>query len=183
VDPDEPPRAPDPRDDAPGHEAGHGHDGALRLEAAREAITMALYQSLSLLAVLLASPSPSDDDAKTALAVAVLLTGTGLLAAHHLAFRLSSRLVNQGALSPESLSLLKAQAIGGLPVIVLAAIPPLLLGAAGLVVSEVLLLALVALTGYRAVRQAVNRARALGYLVVLIVLIAGLMLLKTAVGH
>jgi len=160
-------------------------EAAERREAAREAITMALYQALSLLAVLLATPTASDDAAgRVALAVTVLLTGLGLLLAHHVAFRLSTRLVNEGVVSDESLRLLRAQAIGGLPVVVLAAIPPLLLGPSlGIAVSEGLLLVLVAVTGYRAVRQTRNRTRALGYLVGLVVVIALLMLLKTAVGH
>jgi len=65
-----------------------------------------------------------------------------------------------------------------------AAIPPLVLGAElGTTVSEVLLLGLVVLVGYRAVRQAVDRRRALLYLVGLTIALAALMLLKTAVGH
>jgi hypothetical protein len=145
---------------------------------------MALYQALSILAVLLATPTPSADGGNVKVAATVLLTGLGLLAAHHVAFRLSTRLVNQGLLTDESVSLLKAQAIGGLPVVVAAAIPPLVLGpAVGTTVSELLLTVLVALTGYRAVRQAVDRRRALGYVVGLVVVITLLMLLKTAVGH
>jgi hypothetical protein len=160
-----------------------GHD-ELRIEAAREAVTMALYQSLSLLAVLLATPSPNEDDANIKVAITVFLTGLGLLLAHHVAFRLSSRLVNQGLLSDASVSMLKAQAIGGLPIVVGAAIPPLLLGAdVGTTVSEVLLLVLVGLVGYRAVRPARDRRQALGYLIGLLVLVSLLMVLKTAVGH
>lgn len=145
---------------------------------------MALYQSLSLLAVLLATPSPSEDDANIAVAVTVFLTGLGLLVAHHIAFRLSSRLINQGLLSDASVTMLKAQAIGGLPIVVGAAIPPLVLGAdLGTTVSEVLLLVLVGLVGYRAVRPARDRRQAMGYLVGLLVLVGLLMVLKTAVGH
>ena len=159
----------------------HDH---LRFEAAREAITMALYQSLSLLAVLLATPSPDAEDANVKVAATVFLTGLGLLAAHHVAFRLSSRLVNQGIVTDESVRLLAAQLKGGLPIVIGAAIPPLVLGAElGTTVSEVLLLGLVVLVGYRAVRQAVDRRRALLYLVGLTIALAALMLLKTAVGH
>ena len=170
-----------------GSTAEHGpadHESLLHREAAREAVTMALYQALSLLAVLLATPTPSDDNGNLLVAGTVLLTGLGLLAAHHVAFRLSTRLVNQGIVSDESLRLLRAQAIGGLPIVVAAAIPPLVLGPSlGTTVSEGLLLLLVAATGYRAVRQSVDRGRAFGYLVGLIVVIALLMVLKTAVGH
>ncbi len=156
----------------------------LRIEVAREGVTMALYQSLSILAVLLATPTPRADGANVRVAVTVFLTGLGLLAAHHVAFRLSSRLVNQGLLSDVSVSLLRAQALGGLPIVVGAAIPPLLLGAAlGTTVSEVLLLVLVALVGYRAVRPARDRRQALGYLAGLVVVVGLLMVLKTSVGH
>jgi hypothetical protein len=160
-----------------------GHD-ELRIEAAREAVTMALYQSLSILAVLLATPTPNAADANVKVAIVVFLTGLGLLLAHHMAFRLSSRLVNQGLLSDASLRLLRAQAVGGLPIVVGAAIPPLLLGAeVGTTVSEVLLLVLVGLVGYRAVRPARDRRQATGYLIGLIVAVSLLMVLKTAVGH
>lgn len=163
--------------------AAAGHD-ELRIEAAREAFTMALYQSLSILAVLLATPTPSDDAANVKVAITVFLTGLGLLLAHHIAFRLSSRLVNHGLLDEASVRLLAAQFKGGLPIVVGAAIPPLVLGAdLGTTVSEILLLALVVLVGYRAVRQAVDRRRALGYLIGLVVVISLLMVLKTAVGH
>lgn len=160
-----------------------GHDEQ-RIEAAREAVTMALYQSLSILAVLLATPTPSADDANVQVAVTVFLTGLGLLLAHHVAFRLSSRLVNQGLLSEASIGLLRAQAVGGLPIVVGAAIPPLVLGAElGTTVSEVLLLVLVGLVGYRAVRPARDRRQAMAYLLGLLVLVSLLMVLKTAVGH
>jgi hypothetical protein len=160
-----------------------GHD-ELYVEAAREGVTMALYQSLSLLAVLLATPTPNDDAANVKVALTVFFTGLGLLLAHHVAFRLSSRLVNQGLLSDGSIALLKAQAVGGLPIVVGAAIPPLLLGAElGTTVSELLLLVLVGLVGYRAVRPARDRRQALGYLVGLLVVVSLLMVLKTAVGH
>jgi hypothetical protein len=87
-------------------------------------------------------------------------------------------------LSPESRRLLRAQALGGLPVIVLAAIPPLIFGVEfGTFFSELVLLGIVALVGYRAVRQAVSRRRALGYLAGTVVLVALLMALKLAVGH
>lgn len=154
------------------------------LEAARESVTMALYQSLSLLAVLLATPTPSTEDTRAQVSITVLLTGLGLLAAHHLAFRLSSRLINQGLLTDESRELLAAQAKGGLPIVVAAAIPPLLFGVEwGTVISELLLVALVAVVGYRSVRPATTRRRAMLYLAALLVLVVGVIGLKLAVGH
>lgn len=159
------------------------HD-EIRIEAAREAVTMALYQSLSILAVLLATPAPSAEDANVRVAITVFLTGLGLLLAHHMAFRLSSRLVNHGLLSDTSLRMLRAQLLGGLPIVVGAAVPPLLLGAeVGTTVSEVLLLVLVVVVGYRAVRPARDRRQAMRYLIGLVVAVSLLMALKTAVGH
>ena len=155
-----------------------------RLEAARESVTMALYQSLSLLAVLLATPTPSGEDTRGAVALSVFLTGLGLLAAHHLAFRLSSRLINAGLLTDESRRLLAAQARGGLPIVVIAALPPLVLGVEwGVLVSEVLLLGLVAAVGYRSVRRAVSRRRAVGYVVATVAFAGAVIALKLAVGH
>jgi hypothetical protein len=167
-----------------GHAAGGSADH-LHVEVARESVTMALYQSLSLLAVLLATPTP-DEGGETGAQVAltVLLTGLGLLAAHHMAFRMSSRLVNSGALSDDSLRLLRAQALGGLPVVVLAAVPPLAFGTQwGSLVSEVLLLGIVALVGYRAARQGTTRGRALIYVAVILGIAAAVIALKLAVGH
>jgi hypothetical protein len=172
---------PDPASDpAPAQEVGSAHE----LEAARETVTMALYISLSLLAVLLATPNPGPEDHRVTEAVIVLVTGVGLVAAHHLAFRMSSRLVNAGVLSPASVSMLGAQALGGLPIAVLAALPVLVFGVDwGTAVSEVLLLALVCIVGYRSVRPAMSRGRAVLYLLG-VVLVAGLVIgLKLVVGH
>lgn len=169
----------------PINEARSSRFAADRIEPMREAVTMALYQSLSMLAVLVATPTPNAaDDNRVAVAITVLLTGLGLLAAHHVAFRISSRLVNDGLLTDESLRLLRAQAVGGLPVVVLAAIPPLVFGVEfGTVVSELLLLLLVAVVGYRAVRQAVSRRKAFVYLLGTVVLASAVITLKLAVGH
>jgi len=159
-------------------------DDPMLPEVARESVTMALYQSLSLLAVLLATPSPSAEDTRVTVALTVFLTGLGLLLAHHLAFRISSRLINAGVLSSESLRLLRAQALGGLPVVVAAALPPLVLGVEnGTLFSELLLLGIVVAVGYRAVRQAVSRRRAIAYVGGLAVGVALVMVIKLAVGH
>jgi hypothetical protein len=73
--------------------------------------------------------------------------------AHHVAFRMSTRLVNGGLLTPESVSALTAQALGGLPVAVLAALPVVVLGEEpGEIVAELVLLAVGALVGYRSAR-------------------------------
>ena len=66
-----------------------------RTEVWREGITMALYVSLSQLAVMTALPAQeASTDSKLALTVA--LTSVGLVLAHQVAFRMSSRLVAPG---------------------------------------------------------------------------------------
>ena len=61
---------------------------AQRLELLREVPTMALYVSLSILAVLIALPIASSDNRVQA-GLTVLATGVGLVLAHHLSFRMS----------------------------------------------------------------------------------------------
>lgn len=144
---------------------------------------MALYISLSLLAVLVALP-PGDESHEARTAVTLLVTAVGLVLAHHVAFRLSSRLVDQGLITTESAQLLAAQICGALPVAVVAAVPPLLLGGtAGRVVSEVLLLAFVAGVGYTAARQTVGRGRSILYVGGVVIVVAGVVAVKSLVGH
>ena len=59
--------------------AAPDHADGMRSEAVREAVSMALYQSLSLLAVLFATPEPDADREGGAIALTVALTGIGLL--------------------------------------------------------------------------------------------------------
>ena len=83
---------------------------------------MALYLSLSLLAVILAT-SPQAGESRSELAVTLLLTTLGLLIAHILAFAVSSRLVSQGQLDAESRRSIGAQAGAGLVVAVVVTLP------------------------------------------------------------
>jgi hypothetical protein len=160
-----------------GTASGHGP------EVVREATTMALYVSLSLLAVFVVLPVGNEDNRVEA-GLTVLLTGIGLVLAHHVAFRVSSRLVNDGLLDPESVRALQAQALGGIPVAVLAAIPVFVLGESpGEEVSELLLVALVALVGYRAARQRATPLRALVYAGGLVVMVGVVIVVKLAAGH
>ena len=152
-------------------------------ELVREALTMALYVSLSLLAVLLAMPVATQDNRLKA-GLVVLATALGLVLAHHVAFRLSTKLVNGGLLTPESVHALKAQALGGLPVAVIAALPVFVLGEdPGETVSEVLLLAFVSLVGYRSARFTSGKARSLLYVCGLVVVVAAVLGIKYLAGH
>lgn len=154
-------------------------------ERIREGITMALYIGFSLLAVLLATPTDYVDDSRTRVATTLALTALGLVLAHQLAFRLSTRLLNRGVLDPESLAILRAQLLGGLPVVAIAAVPVLLFGGrTGVLVSELLLLAIVASVGYLTARSAGASPRwILINVVAVIVVVGALLAFKVAVGH
>lgn len=156
-----------------------------QLDFLREVTTMALYVSLSLIAVLIALPNADPvEDNRVQEGVTVLLTGLGLVLAHHVAFRMSTRLVNAGFLTAESRESLKAQALGGLPVAVLGAIPVFLLGEdPGEDVAILLLLGLVVAVGYRTARFASRPIRALAYSVVVVVIVAAVVGFKLLVGH
>jgi hypothetical protein len=149
----------------------------------REATTMALYISLSLLAVLVALPTHDQPSGHRA-AVSIVGTAVGLVFAHLVAFRLSSRLVDQGLVTAESLHSLGAQLSGALPVVIVAALPPLVLGGtSGRLLSELLLLVFVAAVGYRAARQSAGPGRSIVYVGWLIVVVGLVVAVKTAVGH
>jgi FtsH-binding integral membrane protein len=153
------------------------------LEQFREALTMALYVSLSLLAVLIALPVGHEDNRVQA-GLTVMVTALGLVLAHHLAFRMSTRLVNGGLLTSQSVHALKAQALGGLPVAVIAAVPLFVLGeTTGELVAEVVLLAFVALVGYRSARFTSNAGRSVLYVGLIVLAVAGVLLVKLLVGH
>ena len=155
-----------------------------RLEFLREVTTMALYVGLSLLAVLLALPDASGEDNRVQEGLVVLVTGLGLVLAHHVAFRMSTRLVNDGLLTAESFEAMRAQALGGIPVALLAAVPVFLLGEdPGELVAELLLLGLVLGVGYRTARFSSRPIRALAYAAVLVVVVAAVVGVKLVVGH
>jgi diaminopimelate decarboxylase len=133
-------------------------------ERLREGMTMALYLSLSLLAVMVAFEDPTHPD-MTDSAQLVFLTAIGLMLAHLLAFRMSSHFVSRGERTTEYVGLVLAQVAGGAVVTAIATVPLLLLGSwPGLLVSEVALLALIAGVGYVTGRAAgYTRLRAVLY--------------------
>ena len=151
---------------------------------------MALYVSLSLLAVIVALPTGTSDAGRGPQAFALLSTSVGLALAHQLAFRLSARLVEKGEFSQANGEVLAAQLTGGaavtaiavLPVLVL---PVLVLGAQlGRPVSELLLLGFVSLVGYGAARSVpLSRTRALVYVAVVWLLTLGVLAVKNLAGH
>jgi len=154
-------------------------------EQLREGVLMALYIGLSLLAVLVVSPSPDAEDTAREVAGTVFLTALGLVLAHQVAFRLSTRLVNRGELNTEARSALRAQWVAGLAVSVAAAIPVLLLGGDdGLLLSELIMLGLVATVAYAVGRAAGRgRLRSLLYVASLTLVVGVVLAVKIAVGH
>jgi hypothetical protein len=155
---------------------------AERREVVRETTTMALYVSLSQVAFLTALPSQSKDD--STLAMTVALTSVGLVVAHQVAFKISSRLVAVGNLEPLAPRLLRAQLSGGAFVTLLAVIPLVLFGSSALWLSITLLLAFVAIVGYLAARSIpVSRARAMTYVVMVILAVGAVLAIKSLVNH
>jgi hypothetical protein len=153
----------------------------LDAEATREAVTMALYVGISLLAVLLGIPSAS----LTEPVRIVLFTSIGLLLAHVIAFRLSARLAHRGRLVGEHVRLLGAQVAGGLAVTALALAPVLLLpDEIGVPISELALLGLVAGSGYVAARMIpLSRGRSLLAVLGIVVVTLLVLWIKMLVGH
>ncbi len=157
---------------------------AHRLDLLNEGLTMALYVSLSLLAVMLAFPTPDQADPVGA-AVEIGLTAAGLILAHLVAFRLSARIVHAGQRTPETAELVVAQVTGGFAVTAVAILPfvPFALANAR-VVAELLLLAFIVVAGYAAARiGAMSRIRAfayVGFVVLVVLLVLGI---KSLVSH
>lgn len=150
----------------------------------REGLTMALYVSLSLLAVMLAWPTPPGDGDRSP-ALTILLVSVGLIAAHQVAFRLSSRLFAPGSqLSAAHAQVLWSQLAGGGAVTALAVLPILLFGGSAYPLSLGLLLAFVLAVGYAVARSApVSRLRALAYVAVIAVAVLAVLALKSLVTH
>jgi hypothetical protein len=160
------------------------HHERERAEVSREGVTMALYVSLSQLAVMTAMPV-DEASSNTALALTVALTSVGLVFAHQLAFRMSSRLVTAGStLEPMAPRILRAQLIGGAAVTLLAVLPILVFGPGAYTWSMGLLLVFVMVVGYLVARSAPNsRARSLVYVAIVAVAVVGVLVIKSLVNH
>lgn len=155
-----------------------------RMEVWREGITMALYISLSQLAVMTAMPAQEASENAT-LALTVALTTIGLVLAHQVAFRMSSRLVAPGSkLEPLAPRVLRAQLLGGGAVTLLAVLPILIFGPDAYHWSIGLLLLFVMVVGYLVGRSApYSRIRSLAYVVVVAVIVVGVLAVKSLVNH
>lgn len=155
-----------------------------KVEVWREGVTMALYISLSLLAVMTALPG-QEASSDRGLSLLVALTSIGLILAHQVAFRMSSKLFAQGSrLGETDFRLLRAQLIGGGAVTLVAVLPILLFGSGAYVVSILLLLLFVMLVGYLVARTVpMSRARSLVYVGLIAVIVLGVLAVKSVVGH
>lgn len=153
-----------------------------RHEELREGITMSLYINLSLLAVLLVIPV-NQGQTRIQMVVFVLMTTLALLVAHQIAFRLSSRFMNDGVVHREVPRLLTAQGLGAATAAALAVVPIIFFGREGIWLSESLLLAFVCAIGFIASRSGgATVLRATGYVGFLIVLVTSLIIFKHYAG-
>ena len=150
----------------------------------REGMTMALYLSLSLLAVMVAFEDPTHPDTPD-LGRLVFLTAVGLMLAHLLAFRMSARLVARGRGAAQTTQLVLAQIVGGVVVTAIATVPLVVLGPwPGLLVSEFALLALITGVGYVTGRASgYSRVRSLVYVAGVVVLTVVVLEVKALALH
>lgn len=155
-----------------------------RTEVWREGFTMALYISLSQLAVMAAMPAQAAAQDST-LALTVALTTVGLVLAHQVAFRMSSRLVAPGSkLEPMAPRLMRAQLLGGGAVTLLAVLPILIFGSDAYQWSMALLLLFVMAVGYLVGRSVpLSRLRSLIYVAIVAFAVIGVLVIKTLVSH
>ena len=134
-----------------------------RLEFRKEALTMALYVAICLMASLIVIP----DSAVAQTNVIGLIWGVtlGLALAHWFAFRVSARMVGAGTVRSSDIELIGAQLLGASSVALLVSVGVVLLpDSAELQGAEYLLAALISLIGFAVARGAgASRMRAVVY--------------------
>jgi hypothetical protein len=129
------------------------HVGEHRLELGKEALTMALYVAICLMASLIAIP----DSAAAQTNVWGLIWGItlGLALAHWFAFRVSSRMVGAGTVRSSDVELAGAQLAGAAAVALIVSAGVLVLPhSVEIQAAEFLLAALISLIGYAVARGA-----------------------------
>ena len=153
------------------------------VELRKEALTMALYVAICLLAALAAVPESAAEDHVFGI---VWGTTIGLALAHWFAFRVSARLVAQGAVRHHDALVALAQLLGAAAVALVATVPALLLPASvELDVVELVLACFIALVGYAVSRSSgASFVRSIVYALFLLI-VAGIVVgLKIALsGH
>ena len=165
---------------APGLDTA-GQDEA-DVELRKEALTMALYVAICLLAALAAVPEATAEDH-----VLEIVWGTtvGLALAHWFAFRVSARLVAQGTVRHRDALAALAQLLGAVAVALVATLPVLLLPASHeLDVVALVLACFIALVGYGVSRSSgANFARSIIYAVLLLIVAGVVVGVKLALSH
>jgi hypothetical protein len=153
-------------------------------ELRREAITMALYVAICLVAGLAALP---DTEGSHAHLLGIIWGVTiGLAAAHWFAFRVATRRVSAGRYRRSDVQLAAAQLVGAAAVAVFASIPVVLFPKSlELEATELLLAAFVAAVGYLAKRgSGASRPTAVLYALVVLSAAAAIVVLKNwLAGH
>jgi hypothetical protein len=116
----------------------------------RESLTMGLYITISLLAVLSTKPNGG-----TTAGVLALIWGTtlGLILAHWVAFQLTARLFSGGELPSHDRMAMVGQAVAALGVACLASVPLLLPTSVGPALSRAVLAGLIGLFAFGAARR------------------------------
>ena len=153
------------------------------VELRKEALTMALYVAICLLAALAAvSESAAEDH------VFEIVWGTtvGLALAHWFAFSVSARLVAAGAVRRRDALTAAAQLLGALAVALLATVPVLILPTSvELDAVELVLACFIGVVGYAVSRSSgASRARSIVYGALLLVVAGIVVVVKIALtGH
>ena len=167
-----------------GHAAPLSGVSAHQWELRKEALTMALYVAICLMAALIAIP----ESAETHTTVWELIWGVtlGLALAHWFAFRVSARMVGAGTIRASDLDLAAAQLLGAAGVAVSVSLGVLLLpDSVELEGAEFLLAALISLIGFTVARGAgASLVRALVYALFVLACAVTIALLKNLLaGH
>jgi hypothetical protein len=148
----------------------------------RESVTMGLYITISLLAVL--SAQPHGDPGSAALTL-VWGTTLGLTLAHWLAFQLTARLFAGARLPSHERTTMVGQAVAALGVATLASVPLMLDASSGHALSRSVLAGLVGLFAFGAARRhGGSRGRATVYALVVVAIAVAVALGKYLLtGH
>jgi hypothetical protein len=138
-----------------------------KTEEFKEALTMALYVAICLLAALTVT---TESTAHSHAWELIWGTTLGLAIAHWFAFQVSARLVAGGAVRAHDGRLAIAQLVGAVAVAALASIPILLFPASVEIdVVEIVLAGFMAVVGYAVARTSgASRGRAIAYAVLLL---------------
>ena len=155
-----------------------------RLELRKEALTMALYVAICLMASLIVIPESAE--AHTTVMGLIWGVTLGLALAHWFAFRVSARMVGAGTVRSSDVELAGAQLLGAAGVAVVVSVGVLLLpDSVELEGAEFLLAALISLIGFAVARGAgASLLRAVVYSLFVLVCAVTIAVLKNLLaGH